>query len=103
MRNKLGNPLQLEQEKLRQSIAELADLFGRKYFPATWAQHRGRSLEFFCDNMEFPQQAIITARPLPGLDFAGHDILELNAKELDGGFLIDDPEAHGGQARLKDS
>ena len=54
--------------------------------------------------MDFPEKcASIAAMPIDDLNFAGHDIIELDASELDGGCLIKDPAAFGGKARAKDS
>lgn len=101
---KHSNPLGLDKKVIQQRIAENADIFGRKYFPGTWERNREGTLEFLCDNMDFPEKGIsIAAKPLDGLDFAGHDIVSLDASELDGGFLANDPDAFGGKARVKDS
>ncbi|NMA21166.1 MAG: DUF4838 domain-containing protein [Lentisphaerae bacterium] len=99
-----NNPLGLDRQALQQRIAENADIFGRKYFPAIWERERESALEFLCDNMDFPEKcASIAAMPIDDLNFAGHDIIELDASELDGGCLIKDPAAFGGKARAKDS
>ena len=100
----LNNPLNLDKKILQQRITENADRFGRKYFPKTWARDRGPALEFLCDNMDIPEKStVIAAAPMDGLDFAGRDLLELGARELDGGFQVEDQDAFGGQAKVKDS
>ena len=97
-----NNPLGLDKKAIQQRVAENADRFGRKYFPAVWERDREPALEFLCDNMDFPEKsANIKAMPMDGLDFAGHDLVELDASELDGGFPVDDPDAFRGKAKSK--
>ncbi len=99
-----NNPLGIDKKAIQQRVAENADRFGRKYFPATWERDREPALEFLCDNMDFPEKsANIKAMPIDGLDFAGHDLVELDASELDGGFPVDDPDAFRGKAKSKGS
>lgn len=98
------NPLGLDAKALRERVAAKAERFGRKYFPRTWAREREPAIEFLCNDVDFPKTgAVVAAKPLGGVDIAGRETLELNASELDGGFLADDPEAFGGKAKVKDS